>query len=208
MAESWKTNDLNSIQEIYTKSCVNLLVIGIYLFLVGWACLDPVLSFMKPEYEMGKYVFFFLGLSKVVELGTGVNTMIIETSEKYKLNTYFNIALIFLVVGLNYFFIKEYGIVGAAFTSFIAVSFINVAKTIVLNKLFGLRPFTKKFWVISVIGLVGVGLVTFIDYSAPAALKIGINFTALSIVFWFLIFKFNLAPDILQQLLKIKRRYI
>lgn len=207
IAESWKTNDLKNIQDIYTKSCVNLLIIGIYLFVIGWACLDPVLSFMNPEYEIGKYVFFFLGLSKVVELGTGVNTMIIETSEKYRLNTYFNIALIFLVVGLNYIFIKEYGIVGAASTSFIAVSLINITKAIVLNKSYNLQPFTKSFWVVAFIGVMMIVAVSFVSYSANPFVKIGLNFTILTVVFWFLILKMNLSPDITKQMAKIKDRF-
>jgi O-antigen/teichoic acid export membrane protein len=208
LAESWRTNDLKNIQEIYTKSCVNLLVIGVYLFVIGWACLDPVLSFMKPEYEMGKYVFFFLGLSKVIELGTGVNTMIIETSEKYRLNTYFNIVLIFLVVGLNYIFIRNYGIIGAASTSFIAVSLINIAKAIVLNRFYKLKPFTKGFWMIALIGVILITGISIIDYNLPPFFKIVINFLTLTVLFWFVIVKFNLAPDIIKQLLKVKNRAI
>jgi O-antigen/teichoic acid export membrane protein len=208
ISESWKENDKKNIQDIYTKSAVNLLIIGTYMFAIGWLCLDPVFDFLPPEYKEGKYVFFFLGLARVVELGTGVNVDIIETSTKYKFNTYFNIVLAILVIGLNYVFILEYGIVGAAFASFLAQSIINILRATLLNKSFGFKLFSKELKKVIVFSLCFLTLVYFIDYEANPFLRIGLNFCVTTLVFAFIVVKLNLSKDINDWIYKMKRKFI
>ena len=208
ISESWKENDKKNIQDIYSKSAVNLLVIGTYMFAVGWLCLDPVFDFLPPEYRDGKYVFFFLGLARVVELGTGVNIDIIETSTKYKFNTYFNIILAILVIGLNYVFILEYGIVGAAFASFLAQSIINILRASLLKKAFGFKLFSKELKKVIVFSICFLGLIYLIDYQANPFLRITLNFSLVSIVFAFMVVKLKLSQDINDWLYKIQKKFL
>jgi O-antigen/teichoic acid export membrane protein len=208
ISESWQNNDKTNIQDIYTKSSVNLLIIGTYMLAVGWACLDPVFDFLDPEYRMGKYVFLFLGLARVVELGTGVNFDIIETSVKYRYNTYFNIILAVLVIGLNYVFILEYGIVGAAFASFLAQTIINILRSSLINKAFGFKLFSKELKKVIVFSICFLSLVYFIDYEANPFLRIILNFSVVSLVFAFMVVKLKLSQDINEWLLKIKLKFL
>lgn len=207
IAESWKENDVENIQDIYAKSATNLLVIGSYLFIVGWACLDPVLEFL-PEYQVGKYVFFFLGLAKIIELGTGVNTEIIETSTKYKYNTYFNLILAVLVIIFNIVLIQMYGIIGAAIASFLAMTIVNILRASLLYKVYDLLPFDKHFFKPLLLVIASILLVSFVDYEADPMVKIAINFSLISLVYWGITIKFGLSPEINDWLAKIKRRFM
>jgi len=208
ISESWKDNDLKNIQDIYTKSAVNLLIIATYMFAVGWVCLDPVFDFLPPEYADGKYVFFFLGLARVVELGTGVNVDIIDTSTKYRFNTYFNIVLAVFVVGLNYIFIQSHGIVGVAFASFLAQTLINILRASLLKRSFGFKLFSKPLKKVIIFSLLFLTAVYFIDYEANPILRIVINFTVVTVVFSFVVIKLNLSTDISKWVLKIKNKFI
>ena len=207
LAESWKEKDLKNIQDVYAKSATNLLVIGTFLFVIGWSCLDAVLTFL-PEYQIGKYVFFFLGLAKLIELGTGVNHEIIDTSEKYRYNTYFNTLLAVLVIGLNFFLIQYYGIIGAAIASFIAMTIVNVLRAALLKRAYNLWPFKGGFYKMVFIAAAFIVLASVLNYEANPFVKLAINFFGLSILYWVIIIKMNISPEINQWLLKMKKKFI
>jgi len=207
VAESWKDNDLKNIQKVYSKSALSLLIIGGYIFIVGWFCIGPVLEFL-PEYQHGKYAFFFLGLAKVIELGTGVNSEIIDTSEKYKFNTYFNVLLAVLAIVFNYILISAYGIIGAAIASFLAMTIINFLRGAFLYKMYRLLPFSSAYIKSIAIITAFITFGIFLDYEANPIVKITINVTTVSLLFWFLVIKLKLSQDINDWILKIKTKFI
>lgn len=209
LAESWEKNDKKNIQEVYEKSSLNQLLIGAYLLGVGWACLDTALSLSPKfaEYIPYKYVFLFLGIGLLIEMGTGVNTAIIATSKKYKFNTYFNITLAFLVIVLNYFLIKELQLVGAAIASMLAMTIVNLLRWLFLYREYQLQPFNFKFLkalILAVLFLVGCH---FLSYDANPFLKLAINFFALTIIFWGLVVGLKLSDDVNKWLLKMKTKF-
>ena len=207
IAESWNRNDRDNIQLVYQKSCVNLLLIGSYIFLVGWACIDPVLEYL-PDYTEGKYVFFWLGLGKVVELGTGVNADIIETSERYKFNAYFSGILAICVIGFNLIFIEQLGIVGAGLASFLAMALINALRFLLIKYKFGFQAFNTDFYKSLVLALVFLAIVTFVQYELHPIAKLLINAFVVTAVFWWIAIKLNLSKDINEWLKKIRLRYL
>lgn len=209
VAESWKGNDLKNLQSIYEKSALNMLIIGGYLFIVGWACLDSALEFEKLQsYAYGKYVFFFLGVGKLIELSTGVNSEIISASEKYKYNTYFNFLLAILAIVLNLYFISDYGILGAAFATLIAVAIINLLRGLFLYKAYKLIPFNKAFFKALIVVLIFIAISFALNYNINPILEIAINFSLITLLYWVVIIKLNISSDINTWLLKLKTRFI
>ena len=207
IAESWKKDDKNNIQEVYKKSCLNQLLLGVFLFSVGWACLGPVLGLSDKlmDYAEFKYIFFFLGIGLLVEMATGVNAAIISTSKKYRYETYFNLALAVFVIIFNYFLIKTYGLIGAAIASMFAMIIINIIRWWFLKKQFGLQPFDLRFLKAVIFSILFIGGACIIDYEAPAIYKILINGFGLTILFWSLIIGFRLSPDINNWLFKMRK---
>lgn len=205
LAESWSSNDEENIQDVYRKSCLNQLLLGVFLFGIGWACLDPALVYL-PKYIAGKYVFFFIGIGLLIEMSTGVNTAIIGTSEKYKYNTYFNLILTFLVIMFNYFLIIQYGMIGAALASMLAMLVINILRWYYLYKTFNYQPFDKKFLKAFIFSIVFLTICCCMNYSATPIVKIIVNATTLTILFWGVVIGFNLSEDINKWLLKMKRK--
>ncbi|MCB9223350.1 MAG: polysaccharide biosynthesis C-terminal domain-containing protein [Crocinitomicaceae bacterium] len=206
ISESWKENDIDNIQEIYQKSALNLLIIGSFLFIIGWACIDPVFEYL-PEYRIGKFAFFFLGLAKVIELGTGVNMEIIEASSKYKYIAYFNLLLAVLVILFNFIFIQYYGIVGAAFATFLAMLIVNFFRAVLLKRAFNLWPFSAKLYLTVLIVAIFITVFSFLDYSAHPLLKIAINASLITLIYWLLVVKLNLSEDINGTFYRLKKRF-
>lgn len=195
IAESWKEKDLKNINSIYSKSAITLLITGQFLFIVGWACIQPVLTFL-PQYTEGLYVFFFIGLAQLIDMMTGVNLEIIATSSKYKYNTYFNIILAIISVVTNFYFITEWGIVGAAVASALSIFIINVLKWYFLKKSFNLQPFNGKFFIAFAIGCTLFIIVSLVKINLPPLVQVSIYLISLTAIYWFIIYKLKLSDDI------------
>ncbi len=210
LAESWKNKDMDNIQSIYEKSCLNQLILGTFLFVLGWACMDPVLSFSPKllNYADYKFVFFFLGIGLLVEMMTGTNAAIISTSKKYKYETYFNLILAGLIIVFNYFLIKQFQVVGAAAASFLAMMLINIIRWWFLNKNYGLQPFNGRFLKAFLIAASFICLVCFVDYEAQSWVKLLVNATFITIAFWSVILGLNISPDMNNWIKKIYAKFV
>lgn len=208
LAESWKKNDFNNILSVYRKSVQTHTVVGVYLFIMGWALILPALS-LHPKYmayASGIYVYFFIGLAQLIDMMSGVNAEILATSEKYKLNVYFNLGLAGLLVVFNLIFIGQWGIEGAAGASALAMFIINAVRWFYLYKQFNLQPFTTDFVKVLVIGATLLILLEAITLSLSPILTILIYLLVLTGVYWGLILAFNLSEDIKTWLLKMVRK--
>ncbi|UKN02775.1 polysaccharide biosynthesis C-terminal domain-containing protein [Paracrocinitomix mangrovi] len=200
LAESWKNNDIDNIDEVYKKSCLNQLLIGTFLLGVGWACLEPAIHYLPGDksllYNANKYVFFFLGIGLLVELATGVNANIIGTSKKFKFNTYFNLSLAVFVTILNYIFIQLYSLEGAALATMTAMILVNFMRWFFLVKTYGFQPFDSKFLKAAIFSLLFILAAHFIDYDATPSIKIIINAVSFTAVFVGVAYFFNLSEDL------------
>ncbi len=205
IAESWKTKDLNNIGDIYTKSAVTLLITGQFLFIIGWACIDQVITFL-PQYEEGIYVFFFIGLAQLIDMMTGVNHEIILTSTKYQYNTYFNVFLAILSIITNYFFINLYGLVGAAIASALSIFITNTLKWYFLKKTFNLQPFNKSFLISLIFGIALFMLVSFIKIDISPIRAILVYSIGITTIYWFIVYKLKLSDDISFLVTKVLKR--
>jgi len=206
LAELWRENNLKNIQVVYEKSALNLLIIGGFLFIVGWACIDAVLEFKALQsYAYAKYVFFFLGIARLIELATGVNVEIIDSSDKYKYNTYINVVLAVLAIGFNLILIPEYGIVGAGMATFCALTMINVFRGVLLYKVYKLIPFGKNFLTSVLVVIVFILISSVLRFDINPIYEILINFSLITLVFWTIVIKLKLSEDINGWFLKMKK---
>ncbi len=206
LAESWKSNNMKSIKETYTKSIVAQSTVGFYLFIVGWASIPSVLVFL-PDYSEGLYAFFFIGTAQLIDMMTGVNVEIIATSPKYKFNTYFNVVLAILIIILNYFFIQYWGIVGAALSTAVAMTTINIARAYYLKRAYDFRLLSLKFAKVLMIGTIFLIIVSFINIPLNPILSIILKTISITLAYWFIIIKLNLSPEINALLIKLKSRF-
>jgi len=201
ISELWKKNDKEGINEIYTKSCQNQLIIAGFLLTVGVICLPSAIQFLPTEkvalYQHHLPVFLFLGLALLVELATGLNSTIIGTSEKYKYNAYFNMILAVLVFALNFALIQFMSLSGAALATFLAMLTINTIRWYFLKAKYGLNPFNSRFIAsfFIVLTLVLVAFYTPIFFGNPT-LDIILKFFTVCIIFIIAVFGFNAAPDL------------
>jgi O-antigen/teichoic acid export membrane protein len=134
------------------------LLAGTLLFIGLWANEANLFSMLPAEYAEGKWVLFFILLARLIDVGFGINDGIIATSKAYTFETFSNIVLILLTVGLNLIFIPLHGIVGAAMATALSLSLFNIGRYLFLKVKFGFNPFTWRTAVILLVGTAVYGV--------------------------------------------------
>ncbi len=148
IAEAWKDNDLEKIDLIYKKSCLNQFILGCVSFLGIWVNIDNILEILGDDYLEAKWVIFFIGLSFLIDMGTGAKNLVIGLSKQYRMMLLFISLLIVLVIVSNYIFIPIWGIQGAAIASAISMFVTNLVKYLFIYRKYGFQPFNYRFLVV------------------------------------------------------------
>lgn len=146
LAKAWKDKDMSKIQRIYQRSSINMLLFatGIY-FLILLNFKQAITTFgIGDLYLMGFSAFIFLGLTKVVDLGCGVNAQIIATSSYWRFELVSGIVLLCFMLPLSYILAKHFDIMGPAIANLISGSVYNGIRIIFLWRKFKLQPFNKR----------------------------------------------------------------
>ena len=207
LSDSWAKNNLDNINQVYRKSVSSQTVVSFYLFIVGWACIQPALTYL-PDYQEGLYVFFFIGIAQLFDMMSGVNMEILVTSSKYRANMYLNILLAVLIIILNFIFIQRWGISGAAAASALAMLIINIIRWYYLKIVFKLQPFDLKFLKILAIGTIMLILISITPLSFHPIISILLYTVSITLIYWSIVFKLNLSDDVKNWVLKMKQKFL
>lgn len=199
LSKAWKDKNYEKINLIYQRSGINLLIGSLGIFLIVWLSYeDAVNTFkLKPAYLESQWIFFFLGMARVVDLGTGVNSQIIGTSTFWRFEFLSGMILLSLAVPLNYYLVKNFGIIGAGYSNLISMSVYNVVRIVFLKQKFNMHPFTIKTVYAVVIALVCYLVCYFSFLSIHGFFAIVLKTTVFTALFGGAIVYFNLSPDVL-----------
>ncbi|MBP8959289.1 MAG: oligosaccharide flippase family protein [Bacteroidales bacterium] len=198
-ADAWKNNDLNTIKNIYNKSCMTLFIIGLLLFIGILANIDNIFKIIGPEYLPGKWVIFFIALGNLIDMATGANSSIFGTSIYYKVQSFFLMLLVVLIVAANIILIPRFGITGAAIGSAGALTLLNVMRYLFLYIKFGLQPYNKKFLFVILIGGASWFLTSLIPVMDNLIADIFIRCCTIAILYFLPIYFSGISEDITER---------
>lgn len=196
LSESWKNRDYANIRMIYEKSSLNLLIAALFLFLGIWLNLDFIFSILPPVYAAGKWPLLVLGITKIIDMGTGLNNIIISTSNYWKFDFYTSLALVGIIVPGNFFLITHYGIMGAAISGLIAFTVYNAIRLVFIWNKFKLQPFTTRTLKALVFALAAYGIAELLPDAANKYLQAFIASTVYVGLFAVLMLGFRVSEDV------------
>ncbi|MCW3464717.1 lipopolysaccharide biosynthesis protein [Chitinophaga nivalis] len=210
LAQSWKDKNLAKIGEIYIKSSLLQLIAALFIFLAIWLNIDDIFALLPPAYGVGKYVVFYLGISRVIDLGTGLNSQLLSTSRLWRFDLFSSAILLALSFPLNYFLIAKYGLIGTGYASLLSMFVFNTIRCLFIWKKFGLQPFsvgTAKAIGVAVLSYLGT---CWLPNVGQPILDMMIRGAVFSFLFIFGILVFRVSDDISSTLYgwanKIRRR--
>jgi len=146
LSRAWKDKDYGRIGRIYQRTSINQLIFSAGMFVLIWINFtDGVLTFhLKDDYLLARPIFFYIGLMRIVDMGTGVNTQIISTSIFWRFDFFTGVVLAALTLPANYFLTKALGPIGPAIADLITFSIYNGIRFLFLYRKFGMQPFTLQ----------------------------------------------------------------
>jgi hypothetical protein len=151
-------------------------------------------------------VVFFLALKNIIDMGTGVNGQIIATSTHWRFDFFSGIILLLLAVPLNIYLVKNYGIIGSAWSNLLAYIIYNAIRVIFLKRKFNLQPFTlNTAWVLAH-GIACFTLTYYLFKGLDGWTGMIVRTIFFVVVFVISAFYFKVSPDIQPVLQTIRKK--
>jgi len=158
ISTSWNKNNMGALKKMYQKtSSVQMVVNAAYVILVV-VNVEWIFSLIPAgeRFHAAIPVVLWTLAIKYVNAAFGSNGEIIANSPFYQLNMQIGSVMLVINVLLNLLFIPRYGILGVAYSGFIAVLFVNGMRAIMIYRKCALQPFTRESLAI-LIGTIAVG---------------------------------------------------
>lgn len=208
LSKAWKDKDYFKINAIYQRSGINLLIASLGIFLIIWmSYTDAVITFkLKPAYLESTWIFFFLGMARIVDSGTGVNAQIIGTSTFWRFEFVSGMILLSLALPLNYLLIKQYGIIGAGYANLLSLAGYNIIRLIFLKVRFNMQPFNRKTFYAIGAGLICFFICRYVFQSFHGFAGIILRSSVFAALYIGIVIYLDLTPDIYPVWESIKSR--
>lgn len=196
VAKAWATDSFDTIKDLYKKTSIAPLTITIFLFLLIWINIDLIMYYYGKDFGQGKYIVLFISIGNIINISTGINGTIINTSKYYKADIVFQLLLIMLTVITNIVLIPKYGINGAALATGITILLHNIIKLIYVYYIFNIHPFSIKTILIIIIGLIFFVVINYIDKPNSLLLSSFVFTIIISVIYPLLVYKLHISDDI------------
>ena len=151
---------MDEIKRIYKRSCINLLIMALFIFGNLWLNVADGMRVLhiQREYEAGIATIFILGMVRIIDAGTGLSAMVINTSTYWRFDFISGVILLAFRLPLTYYLIMHYGIIGSAFAELFAYSLYNFIRFEFLRRKFNMQPFDHKTLLTFVAAAVSFGV--------------------------------------------------
>lgn len=206
VAKAWEEKDYEEIKKIYNRSSAVLGFLGTGIFVLLLVNIADIISWTPQPAELMSNlgVFYILGLVRLVDLFTGINSQIITYSDHYRFNIYAILLLAVFNVVFNYLFIVSFGwgILGVAAATFLSMTLYNFAKFMYLKIRLQLQPFTWETLKIILVGVVGVLLGSAFDLSFPTLVNVILRSLLVGSLLLGAVWYLGICPEIKEALQK------
>lgn len=208
LSRAWKDKNHKEINRIYKRSSINLLCFSLLVFFCIWLNYESAIRYFEINevYLQAKWVFFLLGITAIIETGTGVNSQIIGTSSYWRFELWTSLLLTALIIPLSYYLTSTYGLIGPAIANLISFTVYNSIRYVFLWKKFALQPFSGKTAEI-LIGAVALYFLLSLTLSPLGGLA-GLIIRTFLYILLFAVFIYvrNISPDVKPVLNNVLKR--
>ncbi len=196
VADAFKDNDIAKIGDIYYKSCLNQLIVGVLILVGLWINIEAIFEILPPEYVAGKYVILFIGLAHLFNMAGGANQVIIANSNFYHYSAILAIVLLLVTVVANFSLIPRWGITGAAMATAISIFVFNFLKFVVIMSKLKLQPYDLKHLLVLIVAITSYFLSDLVPVSGNIYIDIPLRSFAVVALFVPAIYFLRLSKEI------------
>ncbi|NRB52437.1 MAG: oligosaccharide flippase family protein [Saprospiraceae bacterium] len=217
-----KESDFVEVSKIYKGASVNLLVVGLLLYVLVACSVENLFHLMPFEeaksgdpafIRQGIIIVLLVGFARIIDMATSVNNPIINFSPYYRFGLYAILILGVFNIFTNLFFIKTLGlgIVGVALATLVALSLYNLVKLIFIYWKFGVHPFSAATVKLFAIASLATIAAYFIPTSGASAwhsiLDIAIKSAVVLMIYLPLVLRSKVSPDVNELVEGVLKRF-
>lgn len=205
IAASFKEGDYQKIDDIYRRTSIVQLVIGILIYVGVIINRHNLFYFLKQQAYIENFgIFYFVGLAVLIDIMIGLNSEIITNSEKYKFDALFNFVLLIVAIVSNIIFIPLIGGVGAALATAISFFTFNYLKWRFILRNFNMQPLSIKQVYAFATGLLAFFLGELLPVVRNVFWDIAYRSISVSIFYFLIIILLKVSPDINERVIVYK----
>ena len=166
ISEYFSANNLKELNVQYKEISIFLFFIGILIYGCLFLGIENLFLLLPTGKSLMQSVplILILGVTILINMGTGFNSEIITYSNKFKFNLIAILILVLLNVFLNILFLYylKLGIQSVAIASLISMTVFNLVKLIYIYQKFNLFPFNYKYLLLVISSTAIVAFVNFV----------------------------------------------
>lgn len=206
IAQAWKDKDMAKLDRLYKKTALNLLVIASGIMGVVVLNIPAFIHILGPAYAGMFALMLILGLSKLIDLGTGMNAHILQLSRHWRIDLFSNMFFVIISIVLNYFLTRSYGIMGTAIGSLIAVIIFNFIRFYYIKKIYALQPFSWRNGVTLLLAVLLTAALHLLQLHDCIWINLALKSVLFIITFGYIIIRFDISPEITELYTMTRKR--
>lgn len=159
ISQAMKDNDNQRAAQICKSVSLHQLIAGAFVFFIIWVNIDLFFELLPngDKYVDGKWVFFLLGMAKLVNSSLNIGVTVLSYSRWYYLQLIFTAILTVSAIVLNNTLIPVLGMTGAAWSSIISFSIYYLFLLSLIIWKTKISPFSwKELVVVAIVALMFV----------------------------------------------------
>lgn len=122
IAQSIKAKDHPHTNSLCKRVSLHQFLAGSFIFLLIWINIDFLFDLLPNGhiYAAGKWVVFFIGLSRLIDSSFGIGLSVLNFSKYYYYSLIFTFTLVLITILGNLYLIPKLGITGASLAMFLS----------------------------------------------------------------------------------------
>ena len=197
VAEVINKNNKKKLKYLLKKSSTNLVLVSSLFFLIINLNLNDFYDMLNQEgYSKGIPIVIVVSFAKLYSMSIGCINNIISNSKYYYYIFWFSIISSVLAVVLNLYLIQDYGIIGAAYATFLVILIMNSLKLYLVNLKFKIHPYSYDTLKIVILTTFIYIIFYNLNLTFDPVISIAIKSTLILILYTLAAYIFKLSDDV------------
>lgn len=195
----------SDLEILYRKASITQLAAGVLLFGGIWINTDLLFRLMPNGelYAGGKMVIFWIGMSKLLDMTTSLNSVIVNHSPYYRFSLVTMLLLAGMAILTNLWLIPILGVEGAALAALLSLGVYNVLMVGFVWLKYKIQPITTGIPKVLIFGAIALGANSLLPELEIWILELILRSLVFTILFGSLVLIFKISPDINQAIFSI-----
>ncbi len=145
IAALYAANKIPEMEKMVQRVTLGLLVIASFPVIIYAAAGQHILNLWGSEFTAAYWMLVILSLGQLINIGTGASGLLLTMCGYERIHAKISFFYVLLNLILNYFFIINYGAIGAAIATAITVTFDNLTRVYYAKTKVGVLTFPNLF---------------------------------------------------------------